>query len=102
MSEERYINAAQQRVLRILVLLAGNEVLGLTPSELADAVRTTRSNITRDLSNLREAGLADRIEDTGRWCITPLMGQLALRVLASLEKARQRLDEITQRYTTQR
>lgn len=96
-----YINAAQQRVLQTLVLLAGNEVMGLAPGEIAKAVHTSPSNVTRDLANLREAGLAETL-DTGQWRITPLMGQLALRVLNSLDEARRRVDETAQRFSVTR
>jgi DNA-binding IclR family transcriptional regulator len=96
-----YINAAQQRVLRILILLAGHEVTGLAPGEIAAAARTSASNVTRDLANLREAGLAEPLE-SGRWRITPLMGQLALRVSLALGDARKRIDEVQQRFTTER
>ena len=47
-----YINAAQQRLLKVIVLLAGNEFNGLAPSDLAKALNTNPSNITRDLANL--------------------------------------------------
>lgn len=97
-----YINAAQQRVLRVLVLLAGHEITGLAPSEIAKAVRTSASNTTRDLANLREAGLAEPLADSQRWRITPRMAQLALRVLRSLDDAKKRVDEVQQRFTTDR
>lgn len=101
MMARTYINAAQQRVLRMLPLLAGHAVFGLAPGEIAAALRTSPSNVTRDLANLREAGLAEPLE-TGRWCLTPRMGQIALRVLKSLDDAKSRVAEMEQRYTRDR
>lgn len=99
---KQYINAAQQRVLQILMLLAGHELLGLAPSEIAKAVRTSASNVTRDLANLREAGMAELIQDTGRWRITPRVGQIALRVMNALGEARRRVEENAQRFQLDR
>ncbi|MBN8714392.1 MAG: helix-turn-helix transcriptional regulator [Xanthomonadales bacterium] len=101
MSAPNYINAAQQRVLKILMLLAGHEVMGLAPGEVAKAVHTSASNVTRDLANLREAGMAETL-DTGAWRITPRVGQIALRVLNSLGEARKRVDETAQRFSVDR
>jgi DNA-binding IclR family transcriptional regulator len=97
MSNTNYINAAQQRVLKMVVLLSGHEVFGLAPNEISKALKTSASNTTRDLANLREAGLAEPLEN-GRWRITPRMGQLALRVMNALGDARARVEETAQRF----
>lgn len=101
MSNAAYINAAQQRVLRILLMLAGHELMGLAPGEIAKALKTNPSNVTRDLANLREAGMAEPLE-SGAWRITPRVSQIALRVLNSLGEARKRVDEVAQRFTVER
>jgi DNA-binding IclR family transcriptional regulator len=102
MSDNRYINAAQQRVLLMLTMLAGHEVHGLLPSELAKALRTSNSNITRDLANLKEAGLAEQREETGGWALTPRMAHIAVTVLAAMNKAKTHLAEMEARYSRQR
>ncbi|WP_257385048.1 hypothetical protein [Tahibacter caeni] len=63
--EEKHWNVAQQRVLRTLRVLVehGNE--GLLPGKVAELVGTIPSNATRDLANLRIAGLAQQIDE--RW-----------------------------------
>lgn len=98
---ERYINSAQQRVLRTLTMLCGHELDGLAPGEIAKALRSSPSNTTRDLANLKEAGLAETL-DSGRWRVTPKVAQMAFAVAKSLDDARARVDEITQRYTRTR
>lgn len=93
-----YINAAQQRVLHTLLLLAGNELDGIAPGEVAKRLRTTPSNTTRDLANLKEAGLAECL-DSGRWRITPRVAQIGIAVLNALDRAKAHVEETTQRFT---
>jgi DNA-binding IclR family transcriptional regulator len=97
----RYINAAQQRVLQMLMRLAGHEIEGIAPTELALALRTSASNVTRDLANLREAGMAEPLE-SGRWRLTPRVVQISLAASASFSKAQDRLDEARQRFSRAR
>lgn len=101
MSKEIYINAAQQRLLKAIVLLAGNEFSGLAPSDLAKALNTNPSNVTRDLANLKEAGLAEQLPDTGRWRLGPKLVQIALAFSDHMSRANARIDEMQQRYTRQ-
>lgn len=63
--DEKYTNAAQQRVLQTLRLLAESAPNGTFPSQIAARFRTLPSNTTRDLANLRQAGFAVRVH--GRW-----------------------------------
>jgi DNA-binding IclR family transcriptional regulator len=101
MSKDIYINAAQQRLLKAIVLLAGNEFSGLAPSDLAKALNTNPSNVTRDLANLREAGLAEQLPGTGRWRLGPKLVQIALAFSDHMNRATARIDEMQQRYTRQ-
>lgn len=101
MSKEIYINAAQQRLLKAIVLLAGNEFSGLAPSDLAKALNTNPSNVTRDLANLKEAGLAEQLPDTGRWRLGPKLVQIALAFSDQMSRSTSRIDEMQQRYTRQ-
>lgn len=94
-----YDSPAQQRILRALVVLAGNEFQGLAPGELAKALGVNPSTATRDLHNLREAGFAEQIQETNRWRLGPKPVQIALAFSTALSRARSRLDEITNRYS---
>lgn len=99
MSDDRYISDGQQRVLRLLSVLAGHEITGLTPAEIAKAQACSAPMVTRDLANLRAAGLAEQVPETGRWRLSPHIVQISLRHAAALSQARQRLDDITQRFS---
>lgn len=94
-----YRSEAQQRILRTLMCLFGNEIHGLSASDVAQAVETTPSNTTRDLANLQLAGLAELQPETRRWRLTPRLPQRALAMMLSMDKAEQKLQEIKNRYT---
>ena len=103
MSEDRatYNNDSQMRGYKVLMALAGNEFTGLLPSEIAKRVDTAPSAITRDLSVLQQAGMAEQIQETGRWRLGPKVVQIALAFSAHLERSQIRINENNQRYTRQ-
>lgn len=99
MSNPAYLSDSQQRVLKTLDVLFGHEVNGLPPGQVAKLVGTSPSNSTRDLANLREAGMAEEIGDTGHWRVSARLGQRALAILHNIDAAAQRLDDTRNRYT---
>ena len=68
---QQYENVAQQRVLNALLIVAQHADEGIAPGAVAKALGTLPSNVTRDLSNLRIAGLA--CEHDGLWFPTPTL-----------------------------
>lgn len=94
-----YTNDAQQRILRLLQTLAGNEITGLAPAEIARAQACSAPMVTRDLANLVQAGLAEQVPETGRWRLTPVLIQLAFKHMATVERAEKKLTETQNRYT---
>lgn len=96
---EKYESSCQQRILRVLLTLFGHELRGLAPGEVAKLAEITPQDATRDLANLRIAGLAEVMPETNRWRLTTALPQKALVMVAELEKAKRKLDEITNRYT---
>ena len=97
-SDEKDSNC-QQRILRIALLLAGNEFNGLAPGEIAKSLGIGASTVTRDMHNLEKAGWAERIPETGRWRLGPKVVQVAVGFSNALGRAETRLREITNRYT---
>lgn len=71
MNTRRYENAAQQRILATMLALARSSKDGVAVGALAKLVNTIPSNATRDLANLRMAGLACDVH--GLWFLTPLL-----------------------------
>ncbi len=94
-----YNNKAQRRALDLLTILAGNEIHGLAPGDLAKAAEATPSTITRDLRVLADAGFVEQIEDTKRWRLAPRLVQIAIAHMNGMERARQKFDEVAQRYS---
>jgi DNA-binding IclR family transcriptional regulator len=91
------VNDSQQRVLQIVLCLAGNELDGLTPAAIAKAVKSTSNRIHHDLRNLAQAGFAERLR-SGNWRLGPKMIQLALDYQSSLVRIDAAAEEIKQRY----
>lgn len=95
----RYLSDSQQRLLQLILLLAGNEIEGLAPSDIAKQLATSASNVTRDLANLRHVGWAECLPTTGRWRLGPQIVQIAMRHLTALDRAERRLSEIKNRFS---
>lgn len=94
-----YTNAAQQRILRLITLLAGHEITGIAPADIARQQDCAASMVTRDLDNLRTAGFAELVPETGRWRLAPQVVQIALAHMTALDRAEARLAETRQRYS---
>ena len=92
-----YINDAQQRLLQLVDLLAGHEVHGLAPGEIAKAMGCAASQVTRDMANLQHAGWAERTPSE-RWRLSPHAIQLSLRFAAGLAESERALKDITNRF----
>lgn len=97
---------AQQRILAVLMALAGRETDGISMTEIATALemragkspKSQRNNVHRDLQNLRHAGLAEQLPDSDRWRLAPRVVQIASAYQRYIDRAAQRLDEVRQRY----
>ncbi|HFO0136949.1 hypothetical protein [Pseudomonas aeruginosa] len=100
MSTDKYRSGQVQRVLRILLVLAGNEFRGMQLKEVAAAADCTTDNALRALENLRIAGLAERSpHDHHRWLLGPRLVQIAVGFDDALRRAQSEIDERRQRYT---
>ena len=65
---KQYISAQVQRVLTTVELMAGHEVEGVEPKQLAVELNTSAADVTRILANLSEAGWAERLPSNDkRW-----------------------------------
>lgn len=95
----QYTNDAQQRLLKVVMLLGEDVVVGLAPAQIAKALDVPASYVTRDLDNLRTAGWAIQQEETGRWLLGAKAGSLGVKVLASLDRATRKVDEARSRFT---
>ncbi|TCS38501.1 hypothetical protein EDC30_102240 [Paucimonas lemoignei] len=99
MSEAKYTNDAQQRLLKVVMLLGEDVVTGLTTTQIAKEIGVPASYITRDMENLKTAGWAFQQEETGRWLLGAKAGALGVKVMASIDRAERKISEIRNRYT---
>ncbi|GBL46239.1 transcriptional regulator, IclR family [Sulfuriferula multivorans] len=99
MSEPKYSVGAAVKVLKVMDCLFGHEADGLANKDIAERARISPSDVTRYMSTLEEFGYAERIPVTGRWRISPRLGQKAMQVLANMDSTHRRIDETKNRLT---
>ncbi len=88
-----YTNAAQQRILQLVLVLFGDVVTGYKPAALARALGCKAPLITRDLANLKTAGVAEYVEETCNWRLTELFPQQADKVWVAMSRTGRSLDD---------
>lgn len=99
MSDTQYTNEGQQRILALVKLLAGHEITGMAPAQIAHHQKCSASLVTRDLANLKQAGFAEQVPETNYWRLAPEVVQISLRHATALQRAEARLAEVSQRYS---
>lgn len=96
-----YISDTIQQVLTLIEALAGHEIEGLSPSQIAQASGLSPSQVTRYMANLRHKGWAEEIPATGRLRLGPTPVRLAVRHSAAIGRAQAQLDGIRSRFGTE-
>lgn len=99
MAEPKYTNEAQQRILKVVVLLAEDVVMGFSPTQVATELGVPASYVTRDLENLKTAGWAMQSEETGRWLLAAKAGAVGVKVMHSIDRAERKVTEARNRFT---
>ena len=88
-----------RKVCDLFVLLAGHELLGLSPSEIAKGIDVTASWVSITLPPLAAAtGFVERVDGTNRWRLGVPFVRIAFAVSTELTAAKRRLSEIGDRY----
>ena len=87
------------RTLDVLEALCGYANTGATNGDLAEAVKTSPSNITRAMAQLTAKGWARKSDETGRFYPTAAFTRLTFRVTADLDRAQTRLDDQRRAFT---
>ena len=92
-NDSQYLSNQIQRTLAVMHTMAGHEVHGISPGELAKIIDTSQSNITRILANLKHAQYAEHLpSNNSRWRLAPRFVQIANTVNLNMTKAIQQLD----------
>lgn len=83
----------------LLRLLAGHELLGLAPGEIAKGLGVSASWVSRALPALEaETGFVERVAGANRWRLSVPLVRIAITVSTNLTQAKRQLDEISNRY----
>lgn len=99
-NDSQYISEQVQRTLKVISVMAGREVQGISPSELARIAQTSPANITRIMANLKQASFAERLpSDPNRWRLAPKLVQIANSVSLNLNQAQLQLQQDQQNYS---
>lgn len=93
------VNASALQVFRVLDVLMRHFAHGLTPGDLIKATGISGPNITRYVATLEAAGYAERIPETGRIRPSVRFAQMAVMVMADIDRMSARLGEIKTRLT---
>lgn len=95
---DKYLCEPQQRLMRLIQTLAGHEMDGLAPGDIAKLNACSPSQVTRDLANLKAFGWAEQLPVTHRWRLGPDVVRIATRHMASLDRADRKLAELKSRF----
>lgn len=103
MTDKTYTLAEPIRKVNALYrLLAGHEVLGLAPGEIAKSLGVSPSWVSINLPALEaETGFVERVGNTNRWRLGVPFVRIAITVQTNLNAERQRLEQTAARYSVQ-
>ena len=91
---------AIRKACKYFLTLAGHEVDGLRPGQIATAAGVSPATVTRDLKTLADEGLVELVPGLAdRWRLGPKVIQIALAHLQGIDRATERVVEVKQRYS---
>lgn len=88
-----------RRVLRILKVLKGQTIYGLSNAQIAKAINDSPANTCRAMALLEEEGMATKLE-TGNWAHSVGLLQIAQSHANAVATAQDRLMELNTRVAT--
>lgn len=87
------------KTCELVRLLAGNELLGLAPGEIAKGLGVGAPWVSNYLPALAaETGFVERVDGTNRWRLGVPFVRIAMAVTTQLSTAKRQLDEVSNRY----
>jgi DNA-binding IclR family transcriptional regulator len=85
-----------KRTLKILKLLKGKSLTGLSNNDIAQAIKESPANVTRACQALIEEGLVEKMPN-GRFALSTGMLQIAVAHQREMVGGMDRINEINQR-----
>jgi DNA-binding IclR family transcriptional regulator len=87
-----------RKTCELFRLLAGHELLGLSPSEIAKGLEVGAPWVSVNLPALATTGFVERVADTNRWRLGVSFVRIAFAVQTHHQQATHQLQELGQRY----
>ena len=88
-----------RKTCELFRLLAGHELLGLAPAEIAKGLDVAPSWVSQNLPAIATTGFVERVDGTNRWRLGVAFVRISVTVSTNLSAAKRRLDEVSQRYS---
>lgn len=80
-------------------LLAGNELLGLSPGDIAQGLAVSPSWVSINLPALASTGFVEQVPGANRWRLGVAFVRIAVTVSTNLNQNRRQLDDLSTRYS---
>jgi DNA-binding IclR family transcriptional regulator len=94
-----YISNQVQRTLRVMSLMAGKEISGISPTELSKLAKISASDVTRVLANLEAQQFVERLPaDNKRYRLAVALVQLSNTVAHNFVQAQRQLHQDQHNY----
>lgn len=87
-----------QKTCDLFRLLAGHELLGLAPGEIAKGLDVSPSWVSNSLPAMAETGFVEQVQGTNRWRLGVQFVRIAFTVSSNLNQAKRQLEETSNRY----
>lgn len=87
-----------QKTCDLFRALAGHELLGLTPGEIAQVLKVSPSWVSINLPALVPTGFIEQVPGTNRWRLGVQFVRISVTVSTNLHQAKRQLDDLSDRY----
>ncbi|MEG0920647.1 MAG: transcriptional regulator [Comamonas sp.] len=92
------LSGAIQKTCDLYRLLAGHELQGLSPGEIAKSLGVSPSWVSINLPPLATTGFVELIQETNRWRLGVQFVRIAVTVSTNLNQAKRELEDLSSRY----
>lgn len=92
------LNDAIRKTCDLFRLLAGHELLGLSPSEIAKGIDVAPSWVSINLPALATTGFVERLDGVNRWRLGVPFVRISVTVATNMGAAKRHLDQTSARY----
>lgn len=99
-AQTNYISNQVQRTLRVIRIMAGKEISGISPTELSKLAKISASDVTRVLANLEAQQFVERLPaDNKRYRLAVALVQLSNTVAQNFTQAQLQLQQDQHNYS---